>query len=451
MIKSLVVLVCVSFVHAGDVNGLISEVQNMLKGVDATRLAQKKEENDVQTETATFLKGTTDKVAAAVDQTLMGAAEERLSDKQSEDPLLADPLLSLEEEEEEEGDAKGKQLAGDLAGLQTWKRAVESAVPLFDPALFKDDSVAAMDKNDDGLLDKNELIGHILKMIRKAHKEEFERQKSLNADQVTDIIQLMDENGDGKLSMDELFSKTTQTEKEKIADERMFNFADTDKDHRLDAGEMFLLALPQYSGDRVGWYKFKAQDHMEEMDADGDKLVSWKEMENVLKSYEMDDADKVIKRFKKNFDKADVSYGPITETDKDGKKDHKLDEKEMTLMVQRMENEDMETVVEELIKKADDNKDGKLSLNEIIKNVKALKGRMQLFMATSDLLYVNPKVSAKSEGLHSVEHMLSSEKESERDRFLHKNVAYELQSKTNLDKKALAKIKIDKTKNLRGN
>ena len=94
----------------------------------------------------------------------------------------------------------------------------------------------------------------------------------------------------------------------------------------------------------------------------------------------MDDADKVIKRFKKNFDKADVSYGPITETDKDGKKDHKLDEKEMTLMVQRMENEDMETVVEELIKKADDNKDGKLSLNEIIKNVKALKGRMQLFM-----------------------------------------------------------------------
>ena len=84
MIKSLVVLVCVSFVHAGDVNGLISEVQNMLKGVDATRLAQKKEENDVQTETATFLKGTTDKVAAAVDQTLMGAAEERLSDKQSE-------------------------------------------------------------------------------------------------------------------------------------------------------------------------------------------------------------------------------------------------------------------------------------------------------------------------------------------------------------------------------
>ena len=38
----------------------------------------------VQNETATFLAGTKDKVAAAVDQTLVGAAEEKLADKQAE-------------------------------------------------------------------------------------------------------------------------------------------------------------------------------------------------------------------------------------------------------------------------------------------------------------------------------------------------------------------------------
>jgi len=410
MLRCLVALAVLSVAHTAEkvegVKELMGDVSKMLKEVSDTHKEQKKEENALQNETATFLAGTTDKVAAAVDQTLMGAAEEKLADKQAEDPLLADPLLSLEEEEEEEGTDKSKAVAGDLASLQTWKRAMESAVPLFDPGLFKDDSVAAMDKNDDGLLDENELISHILKLIRQAHKEEFERQKALNKDQVDDIIKLMDEDGDGHLSMDELFSKTTQTEKEKVADKRMFNFADSNHDSKLDAGEMFLLALPQYSGDRIGWYKFKAQDHMEEMDENNDKMVSWEEMEKVLKSYEMDDADKTIERFHRNF------KASLTNTDQ--KADQKLDEHEMTLMVQRMENEDMQVVVHDLISKADDNKDGKLSLNEIIKNVKALKGRMQLFMATSDLLYVNPKVKPLPT-MHTVEHMLGAASQGERD------------------------------------
>lgn len=439
------------------VNGqkLELEVAKMLKEVNQSRTAAKKEEKAVQNETAVFLAGATDKVAAAVDQTLVGAAEEKLADKQAEDPLLADPLLSLEEEEEEDGSEKAKEVASDIASLKTWEKALESTVPLFDPSLFKNDSVAAMDSNDDGLLDKQELMTHILKLIREAHREEFERQKLLNQDQVKDIIKLMDENGDGQLSMDELFSKTTQSEKEKVADERMFNFADggggkSKKDGKLDADEMFLLALPQYSADRSGWYKFKAQDHMEEMDENGDKFVTWKEMENVLKSYEMEDADNVIKRFKDNFD--------TTDTNSDGK----LDEAEMAKMVEAMETEDMAVVVDGLIEKADDNGDKKLSLDEIIKNVKALKGRMQLFMATADLLYINPKQKdgtflkkAGSAHNHSPDALLGKKHVTERDRFIHHATTMSLENKLEYDPKKLRDIQNDpkihgRKKRLRG-
>ena len=56
----------------------------MLKDVDASKAEKRKEDKMVQNETATFLAGTKDKVAAAVDQTLVGAAEEKLADKQAE-------------------------------------------------------------------------------------------------------------------------------------------------------------------------------------------------------------------------------------------------------------------------------------------------------------------------------------------------------------------------------
>jgi len=411
MIKCLLVAACFCAASGDEIGDMMSELETVLSDTATVHTEQRQEDQDIQDETAKFLAGAEDKVAAVVDQTLMGAAEEDLANKQAEDPLLADPLLSLEEEEAEIGTAEGEQVAGDIASIHDWKKAAENApVPLFDPSLFKDDSVAAMDLNDDGLLERKELESHIMKMIRKAHKEEFERQKVLNQDQVNDIIKLMDVDKDGKLSMEELFSKTTQTAKEKIADERMFNFADTDKDHKLDAGEMFLLALPQYSGDRVAWFKFKAKDHMEEMDTNGDKFVTWPEMEESLNKYEMDESERVIARFKKNF----------ALSDKDPK-DDKLDEEEMALLVQRLENEDI-TLVEDLIKMADDNGDGKLSLNEIIKNVKELKGRMSLFMAAGDLLYVNPtgQGSRNAEELHhSYDKMLSSENQDKRDKVTH--------------------------------
>jgi hypothetical protein len=87
MTRYLVALVLVMVVSAANkVNGVKLELElaKMLKEVNASRSASKAEEKVVQNETATFLAGSTDKVAAAVDQTLVGAAEEKLADKQAE-------------------------------------------------------------------------------------------------------------------------------------------------------------------------------------------------------------------------------------------------------------------------------------------------------------------------------------------------------------------------------
>lgn len=67
----------------------------------------------------------------------MGAVEEKLADKQMEDPLLAEPLLTLEEEEEEEGTDESAKLEAEFKQLQASVKETElEKVPLYDPHLF---------------------------------------------------------------------------------------------------------------------------------------------------------------------------------------------------------------------------------------------------------------------------------------------------------------------------
>ena len=51
---------------------------------DTVQQTHREKETEGGQARATFLAGTKDKVAAAVDQTLVGAAEEKLADKQAE-------------------------------------------------------------------------------------------------------------------------------------------------------------------------------------------------------------------------------------------------------------------------------------------------------------------------------------------------------------------------------
>jgi hypothetical protein len=266
--------------HGATVLSHTEQIHDMGDGGAQVKMEKEELSDGTWTITASDMK---DPTAHAVDQTLVGKAEEVLAEKEAEDPLLADPLLSLEKDNE--GD---EELDDAIENLDT---AIEEEERLFyDPALFKEDTVAEMDTNDDGFLDAAELTAHLKKAIEAVRADELSKEEETNADGVKEIIAMMDSNGDGKLSKDEMFGKTTQNEKQKEADNRMFDFADGqfgNKDGLLDEQEIFMMALPQYSADRVGWFKFKAQDHLEEMDTNNDGKVSLQVLPSqVLLQYE---------------------------------------------------------------------------------------------------------------------------------------------------------------------
>jgi len=248
-------------------------------------------------------------------------------------------------------------------------------------------------------LDETELINHLTVAIDKVRQDELLKQKEVNADGVKEIMSMMDDNGDGKLSKEEMFGKTTQSSKQAIADNRMFDFADGafgNKDGELDEDEIFIMALPQYSADRKGWFKFKAQDHMEEMDTNGDNEVSFQEysdaMELATGGYDefgsLNDPegieDDAMKKMFPNH-KENTKRILFNKADRNG--DKKLDLEELTRMIIDLEFENMVETVESLIAIGDDNGDEKLSLNEIIAHVSDFGGHMAFFLNDPQLLF----------------------------------------------------------------
>lgn len=337
-----------------------------------------------------------DATAHAVDQTLVGKAEEELAEKEAEDPLLADPLLSLEKEHEDDDALDGKIEALDEAMEDEEERL------FYDPKLFSKDTVEEMDVNNDGFLDETELINHLTVAIDKVRQDELLKQKEVNADGVKDIMSMMDDNGDGKLSKEEMFGKTTQSSKQATADNRMFDFADGafgNKDGELDEDEIFIMALPQYSADRKGWYKFKAEDHMEEMDTNGDNEVSYQEYNDAMEMAVGEDiademlATKADQTWLGEGDDKTMTYRLKRKlfTEADLNHDMKLDVDEMATMVEMLETKNLKDVCDDLIKVADDNEDNKLALSEIIAHVTDFGGHMAFFLNDPELLFPSNK------------------------------------------------------------
>jgi len=226
------------------------------------------------------------------------------------------------------------------------------------------------------LLSEKELLAHLEGLIDKVRAAELEDQRQENAQGVQDVMDMLDTDRDGLVSKEELFGKTSQTDKQKRSDERMFKFADHNNDGKLDNDEVLLMAMPQYWPNKEEWYAFKAGDHMDVMDTDSDKLVDWNEydteMQTVIPAWAH-----MKENVKEHFDHAD----------KDGNK--KLDEKEMEKMVEGMDKGYLQATVQEIMQEGDTSTvDGKLSLNEIITHAKDFGSTIQIFMENPELLFV---------------------------------------------------------------
>jgi hypothetical protein len=116
--------------------------------------------------------------AAMVDSVLLSKAELIVSSAEEGDPLLADPLVSLEDEEEDENVT---------ARLEEIK--AKAGVPRFDLKEFSDDTIRKMDTNNDGLLSQAELRDHLQVLIDKARAQELIEEKANNAEGIKEIIE----------------------------------------------------------------------------------------------------------------------------------------------------------------------------------------------------------------------------------------------------------------------
>merc|ERR1712166_597972 len=83
-----------------------------------------------------------------------------------------------------------------------------------------------------------------------------------------------------------------------------------------------------------------------------------------------------MKKFKALFDEADLN------------KDGELDEKEMQKNLSEREEWIKSEAATETMQVADDNKDGKVSLNEVIKNAGEYGAKTEDFFEDSELLHV---------------------------------------------------------------
>lgn len=209
--------------------------------------------------------------------------------------------------------------------------------------LIKDE----VDLNKDGFLTEDEIRQRFHVTTKGYRKKE-----------VLDTMKQQDEDKDGKISWEEFkkghFSddgKDEDSKQQMKEDEEKFKFADEDGDGKLDLEEYTAFYHP---GDNARMAEFTIKDSLKKHDKDNDGQISKKEFLDTFSDINNDAKEEMEKDFTKTFDK-----------DNNGK----LDKNEMKSWL--FPDDDFSTEEPKaLIKEADDDKDGKLSMDEIMKNYK---------------------------------------------------------------------------------
>ncbi|XP_020619505.1 calumenin-like [Orbicella faveolata] len=209
--------------------------------------------------------------------------------------------------------------------------------------LIKDE----VDLNKDGLLTEDEIRQRFHVTTKEYRKKE-----------VMETMKQHDEDKDGKVSWEEFkkghFSddgKDDDIKEQMKEDEEKFKFADEDGDGKLDLEEYLAFYHP---GDNPRMAEFTIEDSLKKHDKDKDGQISKKEFLATFSDVNDDAKEEMEKDFTTNFDK-----------DKSGK----LGKEEMKSWL----FPDDDFSIEEpktLIKEADENHDGKLTMDEIMKNYK---------------------------------------------------------------------------------
>jgi Ca2+-binding EF-hand superfamily protein len=356
-----------------------------------------------------------DDTAKVLGETVFKGGVEDVEELQAEDPMLEQPIEDIEliNNQIAGGDkAKVEKALDDLekadeefAGEEEKDAAVETVLA------GRGEQMKNIDANGDGLLDEKEVSKEIQKDMVKVDEINMMQQMHDEKKGLAELITALDKNKDEELSLKELFgdpqlwkvNKDSNKSQQKIENKMLtslFDIADENADGKLDVNELFVFHNVQTlsTTEPKEYFKIKALDHVTYMDTDKDGEVDWKEFQNFMlphvkaaiqvesgKGSAVDPKQIAthMSKFKELFDEADLNS------------DGTLDKDEMAQNLKEREEWIKGEAASETMEVADDNKDGKVSLNEVIKNAGEYGAKTEDFFEDSELLHIGNEDTSK--------------------------------------------------------
>lgn len=207
------------------------------------------------------------------------------------------------------------------------------------------DSISAllevMDTDNDSKVKEGEMIAWVSKTLRKLYKADSK-----------EFLDKFDTDKDSMLSWEEYHKSDEDAGalgEEQL--QRRFDHADADKDGHLNIDELTSMFHPE---ERPHMFDVVIEEYMEAGDKDGDGFLT-------LEEYKA----KVFRGSKEDFEAAHRFY---KDNDKNG--DGSLDREEIKKWIKSISASSLaERQSKQVLEKADDNKDGAITADEILKNL----------------------------------------------------------------------------------
>lgn len=332
---------------------------------------------------------TKDKTVKALAKTVFSTAAAGIEKIQEGDPMLSGTMKEISHEHL--GLSAGQ--LHDLKHSEAHLKAIEAdynpnQIPAEVVFAMKKETMKKVDSDGDGLLSQAEVSAQLMRIMPTVDKMDGLKKKQEELHLLTDIMHHLDKDKDKELSKSEVFPDAPKDKVHAKLQDMQFKLADENHDSKLNEGEFFLFNHPEYSDNKEAYFSLKAEDHMASMDTNHDGKVSWNEFKNGYGTQSATSA--AMPSVKHVFDLADSN------------KDSSLSFDEMRVMERNKMKQSLQKESADIIKTADDNHDGKLSLSEIINHTESFSGKFSDWMSDPDVLMFEVKGLARADETHSL-------------------------------------------------
>jgi Ca2+-binding EF-hand superfamily protein len=316
---------------------------------------------------------TKDQTIKSLAKTVFASAAKTIEQEQEADPMLSGPMAEISHEKhlglssDQLGDLKASE-----AHLKEYEHDFHpDQIPAEVVFAMKSQTMQKLDTDGDGLLSLQEVTAQLKKIMPTVDKLDGLKKKSEELHTLTDIMEKLDLNGDDELSKSELFPDSPKDKEHTKLEDMQFSLADENGNHKLSEGEFFMFTHPEYSANKKAYFALKGEDHLATLDLNKDTKVSWEEFQAGMQKADHPPSPKLARIM---FDRADTNH------------DTALSLGELTGMERNKMLHSVDHESRRIIKLADDDGDGKISLTEIIKNTARFNGKFSDWLSDPDVL-----------------------------------------------------------------